>query len=181
MILKFNKNIYIIFIFAVLYNSSGFILPYLFQKNIHKENIFKEIGSVSNEQRVEKLYLSIDDIKSAIKVDVLDDKEIRIGGKMYDVLRKEKIGGVIIFYCIRDEKEELMDKYFSENVSKNSSGISNGPKFKYQINPLVYLIKNSSLNSALSLYEIFQENDQNCCSLKYSKTPSPPPKNNLFC
>ena len=103
-----------------------------------------------------------------------DDKEFKLGGKMYDVVSKEIVNGKQIVYCVDDEKEtELIAKYNASQKKNNSDKKSNSVNFDTSIiycevlQEYVYL-KFSSVKNVI----VFKSN----LSTADQKGVSPPPK-----
>lgn len=83
----------------------------------------RQIESGLHIELVEQIVLHSDDIISG-KVNFirLDDREFKLNGKLYDIVRMNTIGDSIFYQCINDTKEEELELQFVKLVVNNLSG-----------------------------------------------------------
>jgi mRNA-degrading endonuclease RelE of RelBE toxin-antitoxin system len=100
--------------FATLFiNSAGFYVYYVLQlQKIHAE--MREQLKYLPKDQLEVLHLSYREFLDAR----VDDHEVKVNGKMYDIARVEKSGDRITVYCVHDELEDNFLALFAELVSK---------------------------------------------------------------
>jgi hypothetical protein len=108
------KRLYAIVIFAILFvNSAGFYVYYILQlQQIHAE--MREQLKYLPEDQLEILDLSYREFLEAR----IEEHEVKVNGKMYDIARIERSGDRIKVFCLHDELEDNFLALFGELVSK---------------------------------------------------------------
>lgn len=108
------KRIYAILLLAILtVNAMGFYLYYALQlQKIHAE--MREALKFSPEHELEVLELSHAGYKNA----KVDDHEVRVKGKMYDIARIKVLKDSVVIFCVHDEKEDDLLAFVAEIISK---------------------------------------------------------------
>lgn len=113
---------YIIFFFIVTafaFNSFGFIFYFLIERENAKEEAFERIEKSKNQELIEEIRVSLSEIQNGKIIERINKNEIKFKGRMYDIVKEVTYQKEIIFYCIHDEKEEKLEKDYSNNIQKN--------------------------------------------------------------
>ena len=95
-----------ILLFLLLLQSAGMLLVFLYSNYSHKRGMREFLSGNINEKNLELIKLSFLTAKSDYNFQRLDDYEIALGAKRYDVFKEKVRGDTVYFYCLRDEKEE---------------------------------------------------------------------------
>lgn len=124
------------------------------QKDIHrkiKRMIFSQIPQSELEIFSFKSGESIDGIKW------IHSKEFSLNGKMYDIVKRDTIDGIVYFHCVWDKDEELLIKKYSNLVAGKigdfNSDFTKIPIFNIECY-INYLVKNS-INYETSFINFF--------------------------
>jgi hypothetical protein len=175
------KNIFLLIIaFAFMFNSFGFIIYFIFEIENTKKNAFgTDLGTVVN-KTIEVISVTIAQLENGIEVERINDREIRYRGYMYDLVKVERHLDIVTFYCINDEKENMLEKEFSENLRKNINHKS-VTNTQIQFNQLIQIADEDEMiafNSPVhkTSYPIVPSN---IYSFQTIKIITPPPKSNL--
>jgi hypothetical protein len=97
-----KKAIAAFMLLIVLFNAMGYHV--LFQVNRYL--IRKEMRAVTAAKPRKVVVLEIRNASSDPDFQRIHSREFRYKGRMYDIVREVKKGGVTTFYCLRDTKEE---------------------------------------------------------------------------
>jgi hypothetical protein len=164
------KRAYAVLILAILLaNSGGFYVYYI----VHLQQIKSEMREGLHhlpDHKLEVLTLSLNEYKEA----QVDDDEIQVNGKMYDIARMKISRGSVKIFCIHDEKEDDLLALLSEIISKpiKRDGI---PDAVLQFITLLYVappqvaLFNTVANKQFFTVYYFS------CKEAFEKTESPPP------
>jgi hypothetical protein len=129
------KRFYAIFFFSLLLiNGCGFYVYYIIQ-----------LGKIKSEMRqalkllpaasLEKLTLSLQDyLRSKV-----EEHEIKVNGKMYDVARIKVSADSVAVFCIHDEKEDNLIAFVAEIISKPLKNKNAMPNAIQQFITLLFL------------------------------------------
>ncbi|MCX6168550.1 MAG: hypothetical protein NTX65_04370 [Ignavibacteriales bacterium] len=175
------KNIFLFLIaLAFAFNSFGFIIYFILEVENTKENAFEKVIKLEGDEKVEVISVSISQLESGIGIERINNREIRYDGKMYDLVKVERHLDVITFYCIHDEKEDKLEKEFSNNLQKNINhrSVTNTQiQFNQQI-------QNTNEKEKITLISPFHKTSYpiflaSSYLLDISKILTPPPKSNL--
>lgn len=90
-------------ILLLLFNSMGYYLLYEANRAAVKREMRALIRTIP--KKVTRLAIHASELKSLQRP---EGHEIRYHGAMYDVIREEQSGDSLVFYCLRDFKEELL-------------------------------------------------------------------------
>ena len=101
-----------------IYNSMGYLLVYSAMLSVRKQQAFAEIRQLQKQPVIAITLARTDKSKLENKKNRL---EIKLNGCMYDVVRTETSGDNIIYYCVRDIREEHLIHQMNL-LSKNNSG-----------------------------------------------------------
>lgn len=108
------KRIPALFLFAILLiNAAGFYVYYVIAlQRIHLEMRAK-LKTLPDE-KLTRLVLSKDEYRKSL----VEDDEIKVNGKMFDVGRIQQRGDSVIVLAMHDEKEDDLLAFASEIISK---------------------------------------------------------------
>jgi hypothetical protein len=124
------------------------------------------------DEQLEKIILSK---KNFEKVDV-EENELELNGKMYDIAKIEKKGNEYIVYALHDEHEDNLLSFLDEIVKRSGSDKKPVPSQLLQFLSLVFIPSSNNF----SLHQIKTEKHFDLYSNLYSSfrssIESPPPK-----
>ncbi len=82
--------------------------------------VFRDIVNNSDEKIVELIVLNKNDLAAGkINYVRIHEREFKLDGKLYDVVRKEENDENIFFYCINDKREEELVSSFLKLIVNN--------------------------------------------------------------
>ena len=174
-----KKVFVILFCLLLLFNSFGYIFVYLQVKKGLKNESVEKLKQYIPEEELEIFVINKDDLNKENKIEYLDDDEIRYCEKMYDVYKKVESGNSIYYYCIGDEKENLLNKAFSTYIKNLISKDTPQPALKN-----ILLIKLSAAIISDNGKPISQKTENIITYSKiflttnYSEVLTPPPRAN---
>lgn len=116
---KAGKIFLIFALISFVLNTFGFIFLFVGAKEILRMKTWKEVNEMESSKEMEVISIPAADFETGNGFQRVNKKEIRFRGKMYDVVKEERYNDKLIFYCIHDEKEDKLDKEFSNEVRKN--------------------------------------------------------------
>jgi len=164
------KRAYAVLILAILLaNSGGFYIYYI----VHLQQIKSEMREGLHDlpdHKLEVLTLTPNEYKEA----QVDDHEIKVNGKMYDIARTETLRGSVKIFCVHDEKEDDLFALLSEIISKpiKRDGIPDAVlqfiTLLYVAPPQVALFNTVVNKQFFTVYYL-------PCQEVFKKTESPPP------
>ena len=173
-----TRNLFLILIAVTFaFNSFGFILTFIIQQERIREKSFEQIESSRHSERIITLSFSLSDYEKGTLIQRVNEKEIKYDGKMFDVLSIEQSGESVILRCVRDVKEERLEKDFANYMDKNNDLKALSGKqiqFNHQIQ-FVELTKNCGLASPLNK-NIFSSSFRTDYSQTKPKVITPPPE-----
>ncbi len=105
---------------------SPLVIAFLVVNNFGFILIYFQLAYLFEQQAVQKIRagIAMDNIvriSSSSEVEVLDEKEIRFRGKMYDVVWSQVAGDEKTFYCIADDNEDALNEFFSDQLDSNTN------------------------------------------------------------
>lgn len=164
---------------ALLFNSVGYILIYHQQLYAFKNQSFLKLQSYLTVEDMCLIGLKKTDIlKGRISFQRLEEKEFKLNGKMYDIVKEVEKKDSVYFFCINDEKEDELHKafvkYFTENSNQGNNKSTSGNIFRNLITEGIvpqYISRIFNVRKVIyygSAIIFFQSN--------ITDTPSPPPK-----
>jgi hypothetical protein len=106
------KRIYsVAFLLILLVNSAGFYIYYVIQLQQIKEEM-REALKLKPDYELNILVLS----RQAYAEAKVEDHEIRVNGKMYDVARTKISGDQVTVYCLHDKAEDDLMGFLAEII-----------------------------------------------------------------
>ena len=111
-----KKYLSILLAFLIFLNSAGYVILFWeIQQEVKKEMIHKISGILPSD-----LLTCIKFQKKDIsRSDWIEKNEFEYKGSMYDVVKKEETSKYYLFYCINDEKEDILIKNYSRHFDDN--------------------------------------------------------------
>ena len=108
------KRAYAILMLAILLvNGTGFYAYYIIQlRQIRAE--MRQALKLRPDHELDVIALTVATFKEAL----VEEDEMKVNGRMYDIARVEKSGNLIRVYCLHDEKEDDLIALLQELVSK---------------------------------------------------------------
>lgn len=117
------KRIYALTMLAVLLlNSAGFYVYYIVQLQKNRAEMREKLQFLPSDQ-LGTLVLSRENYLESI----VDDHEVKVKGKMYDIARVEEKGDSVYIFCIHDEKEDNLLSLCAELIGKPLESSSSMP------------------------------------------------------
>src|ERR1035437_4077437 len=111
-----KKCISILLAFLIFLNSAGYIILFWqIQQDIKREMIQKISGILPSEALICIKFLKKDISRS----EWIEKNELEYNGSMYDVVKKEETSKYFLFYCINDQKEEILIRNYSRQFDDN--------------------------------------------------------------
>jgi hypothetical protein len=118
-LLKINflkKCISILLAFLIFLNSAGYIILFWqIQQDVKREMIKKISEILPSEELTCIKFLK----KKIPRSEWIEKNEFEYNGSMYDVVKKEETSKYYLFYCLNDEKEEILIKNYSRQFDDN--------------------------------------------------------------
>jgi len=174
---KKSGNILVILLCGLfLYNSMGYMLVFSAMKANLKKQVFAGISRLP-ERTLVTVRLPLSEQSRLIKGKKYP--ELRIDGKMYDVVKTVISGNETICYCARDIKEELLSgrinllstRNSNENPSRKTTSLILDNVIKIA---LIFNIDRVYQPSSMTRYFATDLPDY---TSPYLKNPAPPPQN----
>jgi hypothetical protein len=111
-----KKCFSILLAFLIFLNSAGYIILFWeIQQDIKREMVQKISGMLPSEALTCIKFLK----KNISRSEWIEKNELDYKGSMYDVVKKEETSKYYLFYCINDEKEEILIKIYSRHFDDN--------------------------------------------------------------
>lgn len=111
-----KKCISILLAFLIFLNSAGYIILFWeIQQDVKREMIKKISGILPSEELTCIKFLKKDISRS----EWIEKNELEYNGSMYDVVKKKETIIYFLFYCINDQKEEILIKNYSRQFDDN--------------------------------------------------------------
>jgi hypothetical protein len=172
-----KKVFVILFSLLLSFNSFGYIFVYLQVKGCLKDESFVKLKEYIPEDELEVIVINKDDNSSDNKLEFLDEDEIKYCDKMYDVYKKVEKGNSIYYYCIGDEKENILNKAFLSYIKDVISKDTPQPALK---NILLIKLSVAIISKADDLIPQTNEKLISCSKLflttNYTEVLTPPPR-----
>jgi hypothetical protein len=122
-----RKNISVLLILLIVFNSFGYVFVYFQMQFIFKNLAYEKTYSVLNEDQLTQIRIPLGEINNNPEFSQLDESEISYNGRMYDVYKTETSGTDIVFYCCSDENEDALNNAFASFSRQNTDRTSNNP------------------------------------------------------
>lgn len=120
-----------------------------------------------------RLELSLADYQAA----KVDEHEVKIDGKMYDISRFEKKGNQVVLYALQDEAEDNLFSLLDEITKRTSDDKARASATMIQFTALLFLIPNSASHSLAVADTVYAKTGyQFSISSLHRAIESPPPR-----
>ena len=115
------KKIFSISLLALfLFNLCGVYVTLGFMQSDNRQKMEREVKNNFSNRQLDVVRVSEKEIKNnAADFQITDNNEIRYKGNMYDVVRQKKVKGFVFFYCIKDVREDTLNKALNTQISMN--------------------------------------------------------------
>ena len=123
-----KKPLVIFLLFIFLFNAFGFWIAFKIKQNQIYTQVRKQIKqNLKNTVPLDALYLfnvlkgkDLPEKANWIK----PEKEFRLNGNMYDVVKREKKNGQTVLYCINDKQEKALFANLEEHIQNQIAATS---------------------------------------------------------
>jgi hypothetical protein len=123
----YKKQISILLILLLIFNSCGFVIAFFQMEFIFKNIAYEKISNILPEDQLTVLKISKAEINDENVFVEFEETEISYYDKMYDICKKDTIGNDIIFYCYSDENEDILQSAFTSFIKQHTNPNSNNP------------------------------------------------------
>lgn len=111
-----KKCISILLAFLIFLNSAGYIILFWQIQQDVKREMIKKISEILPSKEL----TCIKFLKKKIsRSEWIEKNEFEYNDSMYDVVKKEETSKYYLFYCLNDEKEEILIKNYSRQFDDN--------------------------------------------------------------
>jgi hypothetical protein len=97
-------------------NSAGYIILFWEIQQDIKSEMIQKISRILPSEELTCIKILKKDIS---RYDWFEKNELEYKGSMYDVVKKEETSKYYLFYCLNDEKEEILIKNYSRQFDDN--------------------------------------------------------------
>lgn len=110
---------------------------------------------------------------------MIDAREFRYNGMMYDIVERKEQGDSITYVCVRDSKEEKMLGHFAKKSNTGTANVRGG----LLLLPM-FIVSNEFYT--MTVYPPYSEKSGRYTFLSHSPlfidydVPTPPPKNEIY-
>jgi hypothetical protein len=133
-----KRTLSILLILLLVFNSAGFVLVYYELLYIFQLDAKTSLSSYVPDELLTEIIIHKDGLNR--EIEWIDDGEIKVNGKMFDILRRENQGDDTVLVCVSDDKENKLQEIFEESFNKSfNPSASKTPA----VNILKILIKNA--------------------------------------
>jgi hypothetical protein len=166
-----KRSAAILFLSVFLLNIAGTYVYFLLRLQEIKAEMREALKSKPT-QELDVLELTVAEFQSAR----VDEHEIKVNGKMYDLARVEKKGDCLLVYCLHDEAEDnlltLLDSIL-KNASKDKKPVPGSALAQLLLSIPSY----SSLRFSPAVTEVERNTPyRNSCSVAIRAILAPPPR-----
>jgi hypothetical protein len=121
----------------------GYMVGYSISRMILRKQVFSNISVIPNDKLTA---FTVPKNNKILLINSRRQPEIKVDGKMYDVVRYKDNGTSITYYCLRDHKEEQMIK---ESILHNDQSGKSNPVSKTSRLILDQIIKSALLSEKM--------------------------------
>lgn len=101
-------------------NTCGYVLLYWNLKKVYKHSMFSKIEKGEIKAELKELIIP-NNLMGSSRFVRIESREIKYDGKMYDIIKEYSRNDSIHFFCINDENEDFLDRFFLETVESNTN------------------------------------------------------------
>jgi hypothetical protein len=160
----------ILLLLILVVNASGFYVYYIIQ--LHRIHIeMRKALQLRPDNELEVLVLTQREFEDAR----VEEHEVKVHGKMYDIARIKSEGDKVKIYCLHDEKEDDLLAFVDELVSRPIDKTSSITTSAFQFLSLIFIIPDDE-TSPLRISSTTQNEAGYFFNLtEFISVPSPPP------
>lgn len=123
----YKKLLAIILGCLLVFYTFGYIIVHTYRIFEVKTKVWESIEKSTYNNHLTILVFSKDDLSAGTPgFKRIDEKEFRYNGRMYDIVKEEMKNDSVYFYCIFDEKENLLISAFTLLIEKKHETDSSG-------------------------------------------------------
>jgi hypothetical protein len=116
-----KKLISILIIVLLFFDSCGYIFVYIELSNHFKQEASSKINDFIPDKDLEILSFHLSDItKNNSVIQIIEENEIKINGKLYDIFKKVCKGDSVYYYCLNDNNENILEQAFSTYITNKT-------------------------------------------------------------
>jgi hypothetical protein len=115
----FRKILSYCFLFIFLFNTMGFQIVF----ELNRFMVRKEMQKRVREGTLSSVLLKVSDPGHNPDFKRIDDKEVRYGGVLYDVITETRAGDITLFYCLQDQNEDELQILYAY-INKKSRNVT---------------------------------------------------------
>jgi hypothetical protein len=130
----------ILFLAVLLFNGSGFYVYYAIQLWEIKQEMREALRSAP-EGQLEIFVLTEQQFRNSL----VDEYEVQVNDKMYDIARTVKHGNLIKVYCLHDQQEDDLLDMLSEIIGKPLKNKTAIPQQVAKFLALTYILPQADL------------------------------------
>ncbi len=147
---------------------------------------FARLSSIRMEMRQQLKSLPVEELtqltlsESDFEKAKVDDHEIKVTGKMYDIAWIEREDGKVLVYAKQDEAEDNLLSFIQEIVHRSANDKKPMPNQFIQLLTLDFILTENELPKNSSINIIHSSGYAHAAYGNPSPVDSPPPRNNFF-
>ena len=162
----------ILFLLLLLINGVGFYVFYILQLYQIKAEMRVALKTLPDD-RLDIFKLTEEQYQESI----VEEGEIKVDGKMYDVARVSHMNGFVKVYCLHDEKEDNLFALLDEIVSKPIKSKDSIPQSVFEFIGLIFIEPTAFLNFSIAESESGKHSTYHFSSKTiFSESSTPPPR-----
>ena len=165
-----RKHFSYILLFIILFFSVGYRLYFKYLQVSTRYNIQQEIKKGIDEKNLSIIVVSPKNNKEIEWL--IEGKEFRYKGLMYDIVRIEAKNNKKIYYCIEDINESNLIANYTKHIQQSNKILSAQKKILSE----KYFHKNYSLNNKIIVKNIYFTDYQSFYKSIFKAPVPPPPK-----
>jgi hypothetical protein len=156
----------------LLVNSAGFYVYYIFELQRIRTEMREQLKFLP-EHELDVLDLSQNEFIEA----QVEEHEVMVDGKMYDIARIESVGGRIKVFCVHDELEDNFLALFAELVSKPIEDTSSIPTTVVAFIQMSFVLNGDTIEFKNSFVQVTPGFSYlNSAGISITDIQTPPPK-----
>jgi hypothetical protein len=111
----------ILIIVLLFFDSCGYIFVYIELSNHFKQEASSKINDFIPDKDLEILSFHLSDItKNNSVIQITEENEIKINGKLYDIYKKVYKKDSVYYYCLNDNNENILEQAFSSYIENKT-------------------------------------------------------------
>ncbi len=171
-------NISYLLLGILIYLSFGYILIFNPIITLTKEIIWKKLEKDHYKEKIELMVFNRKDLEDR-RIDYIrvNQKEFRLNGNMYDIVKEWEDGDSVYFHCYLDMKETFFQKLFFKHLDKTKKDKQSARLIAFSnILIAVQPDDDSTDSDALQMLDLISNHFHLLKQKNYPRVASPPPK-----